>query len=344
MDKYVTIGDKRIGYDNYVYIIAEIGSNHNQDINKALKMIELAADAGADAVKFQSLSYNDLYAKDTESKDFETFFGNIELNESWYTKLLEHAQKNNVDFLSAPTYDRSLDILINLKVKALKIASPQVAENRGLLTKAAASGLPLLLSLGYCTYADIENVINICKQQKNENFILLHCVSQYPADPFKVNLSFMKTLKQMTHKPVGFSDHTFGSHIPIASVAMGARVVEKHITLDTKSAGPDHHFSMEIQDFKKMVLDIRQVSLALGDGIKLPLDKDEEKLRESFVMKAVANINILANTNLSPLNLIFLRTSKNGVSQKELGEISKFKSKKFIAEGSVVSWSDIQLC
>ena len=342
MIKEIKIGNKRIGYSDYVYIIAEIGSNHNQDLNTALKMIELAAEAGADAVKFQSLSYSELYAKGTESKEFENFFGNIELNESWYKKLSDHAKNNNIDFLSAPTYDRALEMLIDLDVKALKIASPQVAENLDLLKKAAATGLPLFLSLGYCTYSDIENVINICNQQKNDNFILMHCISQYPTNPKKVNLSFIKTLKKITQKPIGFSDHSLGAHIPIASVAMGARVIEKHITLDTKSKGPDHHFSMNMYDFKKMVREIREVSESLGDGIKKPFDTEEHNLRNSFVMKAVAIKDILPNTNLSKDNIIFLRTSKEGLSNRELKKLEFFKSKKLIKKDEVLNWPDIQ--
>ncbi len=174
--KKVNIGGRAVGPGNPAYVIAEIGANHDQDLSVALEMISMAAQAGADAVKFQSLKFDRLYNPANESSQFREWFRQIELDEEWYPRLAEQARNVGVDFLSSPTYAESIDLLIACGVPALKIASPQVQANLPLVRKAAATGLPLVLSMGYAEYGDLVNVLRVCREEGNEQLVLLHCV------------------------------------------------------------------------------------------------------------------------------------------------------------------------
>jgi sialic acid synthase SpsE len=343
MKKTVQFGRREIGTGRPTYVIAEIGSNHDQSLDSALEMIVRAAEAGADAVKFQSIRFDALYHPLAETGVFRDWFAQIELDEAWYPALAERASAVGVDFLSAPTYERAIGLLQQVGVPGLKLASPQVQGNLPLLRTAAATGLPLILSMGYADYGDIQRAVTACQDSGNSDLILLHCVSKYPAAPADADLGFIPTLQAMTGLPVGYSDHTMGSHMAVAAVTMGACVIEKHVTTDRGRKGPDHHFSLLFEEFVEMVRQIREVEQAVGDGTRLRFRCGEEELRNKVQLKAVAVTAIAAGQPLAPENIRFLRAAKPGLGMDAFDDLSRYCARHDIHPGTVLNWDDLQL-
>jgi N,N'-diacetyllegionaminate synthase len=343
MQRVVKIADRAVGMGLPAYVIAEIGANHDQDLSLALEMISQAAAAGAEAVKFQSIRFDRLYYPSLESGEFREWFRQIELDEKWYAALAERARLEGVDFLSSPTYAESLGLLCAVGVPALKMASPQVQGNLPLLRKAAATGLPLIMSMGYSDYGDIQNALKTCREEGNENLILLHCVAKYPTDPNEARLRYIQTLASMTELPVGFSDHTLGTHMAIAAVTLGACVIEKHVTIDRTRSGPDHHFALNFPELRSMIEQIREVQQAMSEGTRMTLLSEEMELREKVRLKAVCVRDLAAGEALNSQNISFLRASCNGLGMKELGDTERYVTRHPIDAGTVLNWSDLQL-
>ncbi len=339
----VKLGERGVGAGCPTYVIAEIGSNHDQQLDTALDMISRAAEAGANAVKFQSLRFDELYHPHAESESFRQWFSQIELDEAWYPELAAQAQRCGVDFLSAPTYEKAIALLQSSGVPAFKLASPQVQGNPALLRKAAMTGLPLIMSMGYCDYGDIQRAVAICLAAGNSDLILLHCISKYPATPPEADLGFIATLRCMTGMPVGYSDHTMGSHMAVAAVALGACVIEKHVTIGRDRQGPDHHFSLTFEEFRSMVLQLRDVEQAIGDGTRLAFRSAELQLREKVKLKAIVVNEIEVGERLSSANVRFLRTAKHGLGESELGDMCRFVARRSVVVGTALDWPDIQL-
>jgi sialic acid synthase SpsE len=341
--KRVNIGGRTVGPGNPAYVIAEIGANHDQDLSVALDMISMAAQAGADAVKFQSIRFDRLYNPANETSEFREWFRQIELDEAWYPHLAERAKSAGVDFLSSPTYAEAVDLLVACRVPALKLASPQVQGNLPVIRKAAATGLPLVLSMGYAEYGDMVNVLRACREEGNEQLVLLHCVSKYPVAPSEARLGFMQTLAAMTGYPTGFSDHTLGTHMAAAAVALGACAIEKHVTLDRGRSGPDHHYALTFPELRDMIAHIREVEAALGDGTRIDLLPEEMTLRDKVRLKAIARREIGAGESLAGDAVVFLRAGRNGLGQSELPELARYCARHPITAGTVLQWTDLQL-
>ncbi len=339
----VNIGGRTVGQGNPAYVIAEIGANHDQDLQLALDMISLAAEAGADAVKFQSLRFDRLYDPDGESEEFRDWFRQIELDEAWYPQLADRARSAGVDFLSSPTYEEAIDLLVACGAPALKLASPQVQGNLPLLRRAAATGLPLVMSMGYADYGDIANALTACREVGNEQIILLHCIAKYPAAASEAKLAFMRTLNMMTGCPTGYSDHTLGTHMAAAAVALGACVIEKHVTLDRGRLGPDHHFALTFPELRTMVAHVREVEQALGDGTRMELLPEELGLREKVRLKAIARRALAQGDSLDGDRIVFLRSGQAGLSSAELGDLGRYRARRSMPGGTVLQWSDLQL-
>ncbi|NEO35148.1 MAG: hypothetical protein F6J90_02030 [Moorea sp. SIOASIH] len=333
------IGDHPIGIGHPTYIIAEIGTNHNQNLQQALDMMSLAAEAGADAVKFQSIQFDDLYLEKLESSEFREWFRQIELDESWYPKLADHAKTLGVDFLSSPTYPRAIDLLEAVGVPAYKIASPQAQGNLAVVAKAAKTGKALIISIGYCEYGDMARVARLCEDLSNRSIVLLHCVSKYPTLPTDANLRFIQTLAAMTDLPTGYSDHTLGIHMPLAAIALGACVLEKHVTLDRNSEGPDHRFAVTFPEFKTMVQSIRDIEVGLGTGTRLSLLPEELTYRKNVELKAITKIPIAAGSPLTQKNVRFLRSSQVGISIDHESLLMQAQAKVNIEPDSLIRWS-----
>lgn len=326
-----------------VYIIAEIGANHNQDLNRALVMIEQAANAGANAVKFQSIKFEGIYKANTETEEFKRWFSAIELNESWYGALANKAKACNVHFLSSPTYEKSIALLESEKVPAYKVASPQAQADLPLVKKIAATGKPMIISMGYGNYSDIDAVINACEQEGNYNLIPLHCVSQYPVNPKDANLNFIPTLSSMTGYPVGFSDHSMGDELAIAAVTLGACVIEKHVTQDRSMEGPDHKFAMHFDEFKLMVSKIRNIESALGASRRSPLQKEENGYRDFVAHKLMAKFDINENEKLTADHFTLTRSNNTAILASDLSIIRHCQLAKAMVKGQLLQWSDLKM-
>lgn len=279
-----------------VLIIAEAGVNHNGDINLAKQLIDAAADAGADIVKFQTFKAENLvtqtakkaeYQLQTTSKEESQFqmLKKLELSFEDHMELIKYAKEKRIDFLSTPFDIDSLQILIDLDVQTIKLPSGEIT-NYPLLEKSAETGKRIILSTGMSNLEEIKAAVKVLKTNGAGEIILLHCNTQYPTPYEDVNLNAMKTIAEATGLLVGYSDHTIGIEVPVAAVAMGATVIEKHFTLDRNMEGPDHKASLEPHELKAMVSAIRNIEKAVGDGVKEPSESEKENIgiaRKSIV-------------------------------------------------------------
>ncbi len=269
-----------IGENKPAFIIAEIGVNHNGNLELARQLINIAADAGASAVKFQTFKTEKLVTRQAAKADYQTqttgseesqfeMLKRLELSPADHKAVLAYCRDRKILFLSTPFDEDSADFLEQLGVRAYKIPSGEIT-NLPYLAHIARKGKPMIVSTGMSTLGEVETAVDTIRENGNPVIALLHCVSQYPAPPEASNLRAMSTLAQAFGVPVGFSDHTMGIEIALAAVALGARVIEKHLTLDRDLPGPDHRASATPEEFKAMVAGIRKIEAAFGDGQKRP--------------------------------------------------------------------------
>ncbi len=279
-DKLLSVANREIGRGRPCFVIAEAGVNHNGDLDMACRMIDVAADAGADAVKFQTFNAIRVVTVDAPKADYQqrntgdnasqlNMLRRLELSSDAHRMLLKRCQDRALTFMSTPFDEDSADFLDELGVPVYKVASGEVT-NLPFLDHVARKGKPVIVSTGMCNLGEVEAAVDVIRQSGNEQVVLLHCVSNYPARATDVNLRAMNTLAAAFGMPVGYSDHTEGIEVALASVAMGACVVEKHYTLDRKLPGPDHIASVEPDEFARLVQGIRVVESAMGDGRKVP--------------------------------------------------------------------------
>ncbi|WAM37241.1 N-acetylneuraminate synthase [Caldicellulosiruptor acetigenus] len=279
------------------FIIAEAGVNHNGDINIAKKLIDVAFEAGADAIKFQTFKSENLVTKDAPKAPYQeslTWYGTqfemlkkLELSYDDYKILKRYCDEKGIIFISTPFDFESVDLLEKLDVPLYKVSSGDLT-NLPLLKYIARFNKPVIISTGMANLGEVEMAVNTIKKCGNGNIALLHCTSSYPTDYGDVNLTAMLTLKNAFKLPVGYSDHTTGIEVAIAAVAMGAVIIEKHFTLDKNLKGPDHRFSLTPDELKAFIKSIRNVEMALGDGIKRCLESEKENKffsRKSIVAK-----------------------------------------------------------
>lgn len=265
---------------NKTIIIAEAGVNHNGDLQKALALIDAAADAGADYVKFQTFKADKLVSSEAKQAAYQsTNMGKeisqyemlkaLELNHEQHYILKKYAESKGIKFLSTGFDDESIDFLVQLGIDFLKIPSGE-ATNYLYLKKVASYGLPVILSTGMCTMEEVEWSLNTLEKNgvSRDKITLLHCTTEYPAPMEGVNLNVIQSLANLLGVKTGYSDHTQGIEVSIAAVALGAVLIEKHFTLDRNLPGPDHKASLEPNELKQMVTAIRNIEKALGDGIK----------------------------------------------------------------------------
>jgi len=332
------------------FVIAEIGSNHNQDIKLAYELIDVAKEAGADAVKFQSIKGSELYNLEELSNEEKELMEKIKFNESWYDQITAYAKKKEIPFFSAPTYLKAIDILEKYDVEFYKIASPQTYGFPQLIEKVAKTKKPAIMSTGYCNYGEIERAVRKFQSTGNQGLALLHCVSQYPAPPESINLNFIQTLKKMFNVPVGFSDHTLGYHITLAAAAKGAEIIEKHITLSRNMKGPDHFFALEPNELRDMIKEIREVEISLGTAAKIKTTKIEDQIKNSFKHYITAKTDHDPGEVINKNNLIFkrmpMKDPKKAERLIESWDIEKYmnkKIKKTMQKNSFITKEDVEL-
>lgn len=277
--------EKWIGDEQSCFIIAEIGSNHNNDFTLAKNLIDAASEAGVDAVKFQTFKAQHHYS--TLSPGF-SYLGNcsiydlikkMELDRSWHAPLKEYAESKNLIFLSSPCDIEAIDELEKIGCFAYKVASFDITD-LDLITSMAKTGKIIILSTGLANWMDIQHAVNACRSVGNNKVILLQCTSLYPAPVHLSNLRSIQTMRKVFGLLTGYSDHTEGDHTCLAAVTMGACVIEKHFTLDKTLPGPDHPFAMEPGPLKEMVKRIRDIESAIGDGMKTGPRPEEQEMFE----------------------------------------------------------------
>lgn len=302
----------------HTYIIAEAGVNHNGQLNLALKLCDAAKEAGVDCVKFQTwqtekivtrkaekATYQSENTNDAEESQFD-MLKKLELSYEDFRLVQEHCNKIGIDFLSTPDEEYSLAFLMNeLHLPLIKIGSGEVT-NIPYLRQMASYHKPIILSTGMATLAQVAMAYDTLIAAGASSVSLLHCTTNYPCPKNEVNLRAMLTMKEAFKCPVGYSDHTMGTEIPIAAVAMGAEIIEKHFTLDRNMDGPDHKASLEPHELKYMVDCIRNIEVALGDGIKRP-NPSEVKISKVVLKSIVAKVPINKGKTLTANNITIKR-------------------------------------
>lgn len=316
---------------NKVFIIAEAGVNHNGSLEMAKKMVEVAKEAGADAIKFQTFKAENLvtknamkaeYQKQTTNKNESQYemIKQLELSFNDFKELKKYCDKKEIMFLSTPFDFESIDFLNNLGLEIFKIPSGEIT-NLPYLRKIGKLKKKIILSTGMADLGEIEDALDVLINvgTKRENITILHCNTEYPTSYEDVNLLAMNTIKEAFKVNVGYSDHTLGVEVSIAAVALGAKVIEKHFTLDKNMSGPDHKASLEPDELKTMIKAIRNVEMALGNGIKKP-SKSELKNKEIARKSIVAKRDIKKGEIFTEENIAVKRPG-NGISPMRWDEI-----------------------
>ncbi len=341
----IKIGDHFVGNGEPTFIIAEAGANHNRDFYIAKELIDVAADAKANAVKFQTYSADTLYSKKTPvfSKDAGIkpydLIKNAELPRDWQPKLAKYAEKKGIMFLSTPFDYVAVDELDELNIPAFKFASFEIVDLE-LLKYTAAKQKPMIISTGMASLGDIEDAIATILSTGNDDIILLHCNSLYPTPPGVVNLKAMDTMHQAFRLPVGFSDHTTGIHLSLAAVAMGACVIEKHITLDRSLPGPDHPFAIEPDELKELVSCIRDIDTAKGNGIKQRCSLEDEEVYEKARRSIIAKCDIPVGVVITR-DMVVVKRPGYGIVPKFMDVVVGRPARVNIKEDEWITWKMI---
>jgi pseudaminic acid synthase len=344
------IGNKTIGENHPVFIIAELSANHNQNYETALKTIKAAKKAGADAIKLQTYT-PDTITIDCDNKHFQIKGGTLwdgntlyELYKKTYTpwewqpKLKKNAEDLGLICFSSPFDKTAVDFLEKIKVPAYKIASYEIVDIP-LIEYAASKGKPMIISTGIATLVDIKAAVKACKHVGNNQIALLKCSSIYPTPLKEINLKTISDLKKKFKTIIGLSDHTLTDSIAIASVVLGAKIIEKHFILKRNLGGPDAPFSMEVEEFKRMVQSIRQVEKALGEvSYKLTekIKTARKYSRSLFVVKNSKKGEIFTEKNLRSIR------PGDGLHPKYLKDILGKKAKVDIKKGTPLSWKQVE--
>jgi sialic acid synthase SpsE len=339
------IGGRPIGADAPAYVIAEAGSNHNRDLDIARRLIDVAADAGADAVKFQTYTGSRIYSRTARSAFLERISGktptdlldDISLPREWQAELDRHARERGIDFFSSPFDNDAVDELAALRVPLLKIASGEIVD-LPLIRHAAATGIPLIISTGMATLAEIEDALRAAEQAGAPAVALMQCASVYPAPVERINLRAMETLRAAFGVPAGLSDHSMGIAVPIAAAALGAAMIEKHITLDRTMTGPDHSFAIEPDELAAMVQGIRDAEAARGDGRKD--GPGPEELEENYTLarrSLIATRDLPAGTVLEA-DMVTVKRPGFGIRPKHLELVLGRTLRADVEADDVLTW------
>lgn len=332
-----------------VYIIAEAGVNHNGDFNKAISLIDRAKDAGVDAIKFQTFKSEKLvsevcemadYQKDNLKKDGSQLemLKKLELSNESYIKLKAYCEKVEIEFLSTPFDTESLHFIVNeLKVRKIKVASGDL-NNFPFLDEVANKNLSTIISTGMADLGEVSETVKFFEDHKifNKDLSILHCTTNYPTPYEEVNLFAMQTIGNAFKRDVGYSDHTIGIEVPICAVGLGAKIIEKHFTLDKTLEGPDHSASLDPLELKQMVMSIRNIEKALGNGIKEP-NKSEIKIKDTIRKSLVLTKDIESGETITNEYLTQKRPGY-GVQPRDLNIVLGMTVKQTLKRDTVLQW------
>lgn len=340
--KLVNIANKLIGEGRPTFIIAEAGVNHNGRIELAKNLIEIAAEAGADAVKFQTYKSEDLVIKETSVVDYAKknigknisqieMLKSLELKYEDFKELKDYCDKKNIIFLSTPHSFDAIDFLDKL-VPAYKFGSGDIT-NIPSLQHAAKKGKPMILGTGMSTLDEVKYAVDAIKSEGNNQIIALHCTTSYPCQLEEVNLWAMKKMQNELDCLVGYSDHTLGITVPIIATAMGATIIEKHFTINKNLLGPDHKSSLEPNELKEMIKAIRNVEKILGNYEKKPT-KSEEKIMKLVRKSIIANQDIPKGSIINK-NMVAIKRPGTGLNPSNINKIIGKKAKREIKKDEI---------
>lgn len=340
------IAGRLVGPGEPCYVIAEAGANHNRDLGLARELIDVAADAGADAVKFQVYSGKALYSSKTPrfqylegvaDQDTQSVLEDAELPREWLPVLAEHSASRGITFFAAPFDDAAIDQLDAVGVPVFKVANYELVDIH-LIRAVAEKGKPLILSVGMATYGEVEDALNAAAKGGATEVALLRCAALYPAPPRIMNLRAMETMRAAFGVPVGFSDHSEGINVPLGAAGLGMELLEKHFTLDRRMKGPDHPFAIEPDELRALVAGIRDIESAMGSGrLEGP---SEEESREMYTLarrSIVAARDIPAGATISAEDLTIKRPGF-GIRPKERDRVIGRTARVDIAFDDIITW------
>lgn len=340
------------------FIIAEAGVNHNGSDSLALELVETAARCGADAVKFQTFTAEKLVRPGAEKAEYQKratgdgdqfeMLKKLEMSEELHRKLMRRCEEMGIEFMSTPFDEQAADFLVALGMKRIKVPSGEIT-NFPFLEYLAAKNVPMIVSTGMATLQEVRDAVDLVRRQRErlglsgalENHLtVLHCTSNYPAVADDVNLRAMHTMAAMIGMPIGYSDHTAGTEVSVAAVALGATVIEKHFTLDKNLPGPDHKASLEPDELRLMIRQIRCIERALGSDRKEPT-LNELPVRAVVRRSVTTLVAIKKGQALSADNLALLRPG-TGIEPRELPAVVGKRAVRDIAAGTTLNWSDLE--
>lgn len=341
-----------------VFVIAEAGVNHNGSEALALQLVETAARCGADAVKFQTFTADKLVSKGAEKAAYQkaatgdgdqhSMLKQLEMSPELHRKLMQRCAELGIEFMSTPFDEEAADFLLSLGMRRIKVPSGEIT-NWPFLRFLAAKDVPLIVSSGMATLEEVEQAVAVIAQERArlglaqplaEVLTLLHCTSNYPAQPSDVNLRAMQTMAEATGLPVGYSDHTLGLAVSTAAVALGATVIEKHFTMDKALPGPDHPASLDPQELAQLVAQVRAAEQALGSAVKAPVPSE-------LPVRALVRRSVSLSRDLAPgavlrnEDLCLLRPG-TGIPPAELESVVGRTLSRALTAGSTLVWADLE--
>ncbi|QQR35347.1 N-acetylneuraminate synthase [Devosia oryziradicis] len=340
------------------FIIAEAGVNHDGDSEQAMRLVEVAAQSGADAVKFQTFSADKLTRKGAEKAEYQkkmtgdgdqhAMLAKLEMSHELHEALVRRSAELGIEFMSTAFDEDALDFLVSMGIRRIKVPSGEIT-NLPFLAHMASKNLPMIVSTGMADMGEVKQAVAAIAAERSRNgfsapleeiVTILHCTSNYPAAASDVNLRAMLSMAEEIGMPIGYSDHTLGIAISTAAVAMGATVIEKHFTLDKTLPGPDHAASLEPDELKALIKAIRDVESARGDGIKAPT-ASELPVR-ALVRRSVTTLrDIAAGASIGPEDVALLRPG-TGIPPAEFQNVLGKRARHPIAAGQTVQWTDLQ--
>ena len=316
------------------YIIAEAGSNHNGEIEKVIKLIDAAKNSGANAIKFQLFKSEYLLKKN--SKQYK-FLKKYEFNRNWLSKIIRYCKRKNIHFLASPFDRQACDLLVKYSVPAIKIASTETF-NLNLINYVSKSKIPLIISSGIANYVDIFECLEIIKKNNNKNVALLQCSSIYPTKDNQTNLKVIDSYKKLFNFPIGFSDHTLGNLASLAAAAKGAKIIEKHFTLDKNLPGPDHFYAMLPSQLKKMISEIKSIETMQGSKDKYPLPDELNVCRKPGVYLK----KTLRKNQIIKLKDLEVKKPQIGIEERYIKLLNNLRTKKKLLKNKPIMWEDLK--
>lgn len=350
MNNTLVLNNQIVGKGYRCYVIAEISSNHNRNLDTAKDLIDVAKKCGCDAVKFQSYTADGIYSIYTpriSEMDGRSYKGEspyelikrIEMPIEWHFVLEEYCRTQGITFFSTPFDEDMVDLLENVCVPFYKIASYEIT-HYPMLKKIARTGKPVILSTGNSDMVDIRMAVEVLEKNGCQEYALLHCVSQYPAKKEDMNLLCIKMLQDKFNCVVGLSDHTLDSISSVIAVSLGASIIEKHITLDKKQFGPDHPFSLEPHELKELVQKIRETESILGEPIKRVIESEEENHR--IGRRSITAASDISKGEILSSNKLVIKRPALGLHPKYLDIIRGKRAKKDIKKDEWLTWDHIE--